>query len=580
VTRTHNRMEMDPQSVAFMPRDELWRINSEMSRLQQTQHEHAERLSRVERRQDEDISRTKSLWGSQSPFPGILAGTPQQRPVEQPPVDAFSGFDDPSNLIGSLHLDADDEPRRVGATSRANSVRFDESANQGHWAHPSRASLELLPRSGSSLGSHPMIERTYSHKSDGRQSSAGQSVHSAASRANSLGIDTLNAMGGEGPPINPGLFLLGTCPAIIRCWLTTKFKHDSLLYAAVCTGSNHSSLSIDLVAKLGFAEQIRLDDTGAKKIKINLYLPEATVRTASARSNILSSQLPSITVDFTVVTYDNDENDRAIKVILGSDVLRIHNADILFSSNTLIIYDDEQAKLSVPLVRPENECIFKSLQTSGSSLATADKSASLARNGNSKPESIQKDEIQSQEEPKDDFASPSPSIAPSAGTREEPRLSSDSSNRPPFAVLSTTREPETPVDTASPSSKSGPSQPIWNSWRRDPDKSTATSDSNWGKTSSNYQRRETGIKVLRPLKSSARSVSTTQPAASPSGSQSRFFEDGKRRTSGDGFDGGSVKRVGSGPTSTAGSAKEGSTTGRPASSNPVGVGTAFSWLSK
>jgi ubiquitin carboxyl-terminal hydrolase 4/11/15 len=575
---------MDPQTAAFMPRDELWRINSEMSRLQQIQHEHAERLSRVERRQDEDISRTKSLWGSQSPFPGILAGTPQQRPIEQP-TDAFSGFDDPTNLIGSLHLDADDEPRRVGATSRANSVRFDESANQGHWTHPSRASLDLLPRSGSSLGSHPMIERTYSHKSDGRQSSAGQSVHSATSRANSLGIDTLGAMGGggDGPPLNPGLFVLGTYPAIVRCWLTTKFKHDSLLYAVVCTGSHESSLTLDLAKKLGFAEQIQQNETGVKKLKLSLYLPEATIRTASSRSSSSDSQLPAITVDFTVVTQEDDENDKTIRVILGSDLLRTHSADILFSSNTLIIYDNEHAKLSVPLVRPEDEKIFTSLRTVGASQTECktESAASFSRNGNGAVEHAQQDETTSVEPPKDASSSPSPSIAPSAGNRNEPRRSNESASRPPFAVLSTSREPKNPADTASPSSKGAPPQAIWNSWRRDPDKPVPTSDSNWGKTSTNYQRREQGIKVLRPLKSTARSFSTTQPASSsPSASQSRFFEDGKRRTSGEGFDGGSVKRLGSGPASNAGSAKEGSV-GRPVSNaNPVGGGTAFSWLSK
>src|SRR5580692_2404722 len=119
-------------------------------------------------------------------------------PLQQPPADAFSGFDDQStNLIGSLHLDADEEPRRVGATSRANSVRFDESANQGHWSQLARSSLDL-PRSASS------------------QSSTGHSVHSAASRANSLRLDALNGLpASDEQPIAPGLLILGTVPAIV-----------------------------------------------------------------------------------------------------------------------------------------------------------------------------------------------------------------------------------------------------------------------------------------------------------------------------------------------------------------------------
>ncbi len=58
-------------------RDDLWRLQNEMKNVYATQAEHADRLMRLERRQEED-ARTKSPWGSQSPFPGILSGTPQQ----------------------------------------------------------------------------------------------------------------------------------------------------------------------------------------------------------------------------------------------------------------------------------------------------------------------------------------------------------------------------------------------------------------------------------------------------------------------------------------------------------------------
>jgi hypothetical protein len=68
---------MDPQSAAFTPRDDIWRWQSEMLRVQQVQADHAERLLRLERRQDED-ARMKSVWGASSPFPSILGGTPQQ----------------------------------------------------------------------------------------------------------------------------------------------------------------------------------------------------------------------------------------------------------------------------------------------------------------------------------------------------------------------------------------------------------------------------------------------------------------------------------------------------------------------
>ena len=68
---------MDPQSAAFTPRDDLWRWQTEMLRVQQVQADHAERLMRLERRQEDD-TRMKSVWGTASPFPSGLSGTPQQ----------------------------------------------------------------------------------------------------------------------------------------------------------------------------------------------------------------------------------------------------------------------------------------------------------------------------------------------------------------------------------------------------------------------------------------------------------------------------------------------------------------------
>nr|POE58969.1 d-lactate dehydrogenase [cytochrome], mitochondrial [Quercus suber] len=71
---------MDPQSQAFTPHssnNETWRLQSEVVRLQQIQTEHSDRLARLERRQDDD-ARMKSVWGTTSPFPSVLSGTPQQ----------------------------------------------------------------------------------------------------------------------------------------------------------------------------------------------------------------------------------------------------------------------------------------------------------------------------------------------------------------------------------------------------------------------------------------------------------------------------------------------------------------------
>lgn len=67
---------MDSQLV-LASKEDFWRLQNEMKNVYATQAEHSDRLTRLERRQDDD-SRLKSVWGGQSPFPGILGGTPQQ----------------------------------------------------------------------------------------------------------------------------------------------------------------------------------------------------------------------------------------------------------------------------------------------------------------------------------------------------------------------------------------------------------------------------------------------------------------------------------------------------------------------
>ena len=67
---------MDPQ-FAFASKDDIWRLQADMNTFHATQSEHADRLLRLERRQDDD-ARMKSVWGQSSPFPSILSGTPQQ----------------------------------------------------------------------------------------------------------------------------------------------------------------------------------------------------------------------------------------------------------------------------------------------------------------------------------------------------------------------------------------------------------------------------------------------------------------------------------------------------------------------
>ncbi|KAF1972356.1 UCH-domain-containing protein [Bimuria novae-zelandiae CBS 107.79] len=567
---------MDPESAAFQPRDDFWRIQDDMLRIHQSQAELSDRVSRLERR-DENDSRLKNVWGGTSPFPSVLGGTPQQVPLQQPTPDRFSNFDDHSSaLINDLQLDADEEPRRLGTTSRANSVRFDETANHGHWSRPS---TDFIPRTGSGMGGHPLSERSYSHRSLGGQSSAGQSVHSATSgRANSLTSYGMNAS--DAPGLAPGLFILGSVPAIIRCWLTTTFKHDTMLYAAVCSGSYASFLDLRLVKKLGYQDQVIVADDNQRTLKLSMYLPEAVPVSASSLTSSPAPQLPSLTVDFTVIENHNDEVDsKAIQIFLGSDMLRAHNADVLLSSNQLTIYDDDRSKLRIPLVRPEDEHTFKSLYTTSGPRGYApaqskvEKPAQLATEALSLKESRESPPVGPQNTAAGKFISSTTTNGSEDGSAGRRSLE----QRPRLGLTISSRTESKDAQGSSPAARSGSSPAIWGNWRRDTEKSGATDWANVGKTPPpTYQRRDTGIKVLR--KPGARTASASiSHASSPSiNGHSRFFDDGKRREEASGEVGvvPPLKLTGSGEKP-----KENiPALAKTRSANPVGGASAFQWL--
>ncbi|KAK3063852.1 hypothetical protein LTR53_018738, partial [Teratosphaeriaceae sp. CCFEE 6253] len=112
------------------------------------------------------------------------------------------------------------------------------------------------------------------------------------------------------------------------------------------------------------------DSDGVRNVILPVFFPEAVPHPASSRSSSPAPQLPTLTVGFKVVDQAASHETKAIQIFIGSDVLRAHNADILFSSNSMTLFDDERNKLSIPLVRPEDEAAFKSLYVStGSPLA-------------------------------------------------------------------------------------------------------------------------------------------------------------------------------------------------------------------
>ncbi|KAL1964989.1 hypothetical protein VTN77DRAFT_6189 [Rasamsonia byssochlamydoides] len=567
---------MDAQ-YPFASREDIWRVIEEVKDLYATQLEHGERIARLERRRDED-ARLRSVWGPLSPFPSSVGGPLQPELSYTPTVDAFKGFDQGQQhgLINNMSLDSEDEPRR--GASRANSVRFDESAIHGYYGQVNRSSSELPLRTGSSMSTHPLTERSLSHRSDGRQSSSGHSHHSA--RTNSLGLDAARLVGSSSAsPLNttippPGLFLLGPVPCIIRCWLTTNFSNDSLLYAVVCSGSYTSFLCYPLIEKLGLEEHITVED-GVRCIKLPLYLPEASIHQTSSRASSPTPQLPSVTIRFVVREVDPD--DKCIQIFVGSDVLRSHNADILFSQDKIIMVDDERNKVSIPLVRPENDSVFKSLCTVAE---TFHPDYSGRRNGH-------------EERPINGHGSVGV-IAPPTSSPPQEAISTSSAK--------STTESEEPVDhdrhRSAPSEdeheshlqsaetkSSGeheafPAAPakteaagVWGSWRRD----SKGDPSAIGMAKSTRGRT---MKVLRPSKSSSSRVASNTPQSAGAGSEPASSQVGDAgRPAPQSSPASGLEIVHPTPSrSTSFKSGDGPWSSKSRTTNPVGGASAFGWL--
>jgi hypothetical protein len=66
---------MDSQFTAT--REELYHVQMDVKHVQAVQINHADRILRLEKRQADDAA-LKSVWGTGSPFPGVLSGTPLQ----------------------------------------------------------------------------------------------------------------------------------------------------------------------------------------------------------------------------------------------------------------------------------------------------------------------------------------------------------------------------------------------------------------------------------------------------------------------------------------------------------------------
>lgn len=487
------------------------------------------------------------------PQPSISRANRILESTLNPAAEAFRNFDTDTG-ISALSLDNAEETRRAAA-SRANSVRFDESANNHYGS--SRQSIDLPTRTGSGLGSHPLSERSLSHRSDGRGSNTG------FGRTNSFGLEQSRLLGSinnspkvaANPP--PGFFVLGPCPSIIRCWLTETFSNDSLLYAALCTGAASSSVGMPLLQELGLTDQV-VDEAGYRKIKLPVYLTEARIQQPSSRlgSPAPGPQVPTLFIKFVVV--EEVADDKTIQVIIGSDVLRAQSADVLFSQDKMLIYDEERTQLMVPLVRPEDDGSYKNLSTGSRRLTTSISTVRPSGTDSTRTGIIgQPAKIDTYSGP----SSPS-SRSPTTTTPAEHAGSAKSDNNDGVArasgehtLLESKSATGSDQSSSMPPSKSGSG--VWgSSWRST--SSTGASDS---KSSSSWSKPAPTrtMKVLRPNKSTTnvtRSTSGTNPFMS--NPDPPPVEEPERKAS-------------------IGDAK--SQSSAPTRSNPVGSGSAFGWLS-
>lgn len=542
-------------------RDELWRLQEDIRDLFAAQDQHSERIMRLEKRRDEDM-RMKNVWGPVSPLPGSFGNSGQQETGFNPAAEAFRNFDaDAQSGLNNLSLDHDDERRR--GASRANSVRFDESANN-HYGSASRQSIDLLPlRTGSGQGSHPLSERSLSHRSEGKGSISGPSM-----RTNSLGLEqsrllsnvTSSPKAAGNPP--PAFYVLGPVPAIIRCWLTETFSYDSLLYAAVCTGSYASCITTSLVRRCGLDDQMS-DENGVRKIKLPVYLTEAMIHQSSSRSASPAPQVPTLTAKFVVI--DSAGDDSSVQVIIGSDILRAHNADILLSVDKLMIFDEERNQLAIPLVRPENDATYKDLCTRPGGRGFQAALQNLT-NGTPVAGVIGRPNRESSTDPTPVSSTDIASLVLETGEHQRTNAASETRERnsldlstpKPQEDATSTTESDRSFTAPTPTSRSNSG--VWgSSWR-----SSSAGQSEIGKTASGYSRAGTSrsMKVLRPGKSMA-SSSRALSGTAPSGPENN--------------PGGEAGRQ-SGTEGTKNGTKATEPQSLPTKSNPVGQASAFGWL--
>lgn len=316
-----------------------------------------------------------------------------------------------------------------------------------------------------------------------------------------------------------------------------------------------------------------IEENGIRKIKLPVYLTEAKIHQASSRSASPAPQVPTLTAKFIVT--ESSADDKSIQIVVGSDVLRAHNADLLLSQDKLMIFDEDRNQLAVPLVRPENDAAFKYLVTSsgdgriGTSPDLPTSTPSAVEDMRTPGVIGQPARLITQETAASSMAGSPSTIASGAqseilefrkadqDTSETARSSSDQPRLNDDAK--STNDSEKSFHTPAAKSNSG----VWGSSWRTNSTSSSSDPSLASKTASGYSRAgvQRNMKILRPsgksMSNVARSSSST---AIPNGVENQPLPptDAARRAS----------------QTSAGEVKPSAAT----KSNPIGQASAFGWL--
>lgn len=417
-------------------------------------------------------------------------------------------------------------------------------------------------------------------------------------RTSSLGLDTNFHIGDrdeDDSPIDvpappPGLFVLGSVPSIIRCWLGENFSHNALLYAVVCTGSQKSTIEYNLVKELGLLAAIEKNSTGVSIIRLPVYLPEAIVTHPSSRANSPAPQLPTFTTTFEVIGSSRSSlsKRRTIRVFIGSDTLRIHSADVLLSQNLMTLYGDDRVKLTVPFVRPEDDATFKDITTTNLPLERVELKATAV-------------EFKPSNEVRSAIAVREP-ITPAAGLAESvaavkvdipaPQSEPHSLSMEDFEENRTSEVIPMPSENVSAHSTGAEDESklaegekreasgIWGSWRSGG--ATSSTDTDGGRDTLRAGRGGRSMKVLKPSRvtSGTRSTSTARTGPSYEPAAPRSSIEARRRSGGGYADSTTMLRwdVKKGPLEDRTPKDPKLVSGVSKTSNPVGGASAFAWM--